>query len=210
MVETALISAIGKTPALRAHLLNQRENTHKYQFRSLAVPIDFADRDGQPRLEAVELDNLVAKSKGPLLFVNISNRNFGDDGRGFDPARPPSDKYVLERFEKYWQLRKLYFDHWNDNPNLFPRTLVGLFGPRDKKIVIGSVKIDLDHEGRWNCSDEDFFTAGLMKVPVRLSDNEGLDYLKLRGRTIAAEKVGLVFGRVRQRFFQIFGNRAAT
>ena len=204
MVETALISAIRRTPLLEVHFLNKRENTRRYQFRKLAVPVAFADRDGQTCLEARELDKLVAKSGGPLLFVNISERNFSDAKRGFDPAKPPSDGKVLERFEKYWQLRKSYLKRWSKRPELFPRTLVGLFGPRGTKIVIGAVKIDLDGDGRWNCSEKNFFDRGLMRVPVRLVDNEGLDELKLRGRTIAAERAGLIFTRFTHHFFQVY------
>jgi hypothetical protein len=168
------------------------------------VPIEFADRDGQPALEKADLQNLVKQSGGPLLFVNVSNANFKNDGRAFDPASPPSDAKVLRRFEKSWQLRRLHNEQWSQQPTLFPRTLIGLFGPREAKIVIGAVKIDCDSAGHWKCSKRNFFHGGLMQAPVRLSDNRGLDAMKLRGRRVAAEKISLLFGRARHQFFQIF------
>jgi hypothetical protein len=203
-LETALISAIKETRPLAKFLLNKNEVNSKYRFRKLAVPVNFADRDGHDLLHTSYLDVLVRKLGGPLLFVNINDKNFKNKAtRGFDPAKPPENKYVLERFEKWWPLRKIHDERWSKQPRLSPRILIGLFGKPEAKIVIGAVRIDSARGGRWNCREEEHFgPGGRMRVPVQSSND--LDEMKLRGRKVAAKEAGLLFGRLKHQLFHIY------
>jgi hypothetical protein len=185
-VETALISAMRTT-------CNIAGGQNRWRFRPLGVPLSRAERPQDEELTFATLKKDASKANlFPILFVRINEEYFDSDGRfGYDPSKPPRDKDILARIDRWWQLARR-LDDWITNPTSSPGLLVGIYGPPGAQIVIGSVFIARES---WSTAET---CEGLIHVPTR--GPADLDALELRGRRISRE-VGLRFGPFRQQVF---------
>jgi hypothetical protein len=96
-VETALISAIEP-------FCNQNAGETRWRFRHHGIPEHFSHRLLEPMLTRSDFVRAQSVPHSPVLFVRVGEQTF-DDGRvGYDPANPPSDKQILDRINRWWQL----------------------------------------------------------------------------------------------------------
>ncbi len=188
-VETALISAI------KPDLNIDPGQTH-WRFRPLGVPEQYADRLLLPPLTREELTQGEISTQSVML-VKIGDKDFGD-GRGvYDPANPPSNDKILERFEKWWQVGR-FVENWSEFPTQSPRLLLGVTGKPGRQIIIGAVFVAQD---RWLETERD---GSLLKIPTQGPQN--LDAQEWRGRRIDVN-AGVRFGSWTHQFFHILQSK---
>ncbi len=182
-VESALISALEPE-------YNIQPGSSKWRFRPLGVPECFAERLVMPPLTKADFS---AKCSGSILFVRISQQNFGDGRVGYDVASPSSDLQIFNRMNKWWQLGK-HVKTWIKHPEQSPTVLAGVTGRPGAQIIIGAVPID---QSGWEKATVE---GSLYYVPTR--ENESLDECELRGRRIS-KSAQIRFGAIRCHFFSI-------
>lgn len=185
-VETAMISALHPE-------CNLTQGESRWRFRPFGVPLAFADRVTEEPLELLEFVKRQAKPKRPVLFVRINSTDFAEQ-RGYRVDAPPNDEQLLQRVDRWWQLRNR-IAKWSNSPKNAPKLLIGVYGGPGSQLVIASVLID--HE-RWNLAKG--AGHGLVVVPVR--PTKDLDAYGLRGYRIA-RTAGMKFGSFRQKQFRI-------
>jgi hypothetical protein len=201
-VETALISAL--KPDLN---VNQGSSIHR--FRPLGVPVEYAERPSLPLLSRSDFLLAQGVTPVPVLFVYISNQDFGDGRSGYDLAHPPSDDQVLARVEKWWQLKK-FVPGWSAEPGQSPGILIGVHGSPGSQMVIAAIMID---RTGWRTAEP--FEHGGGKICVPLLPTPNLDAFHFRGRRID-RAAGLAFDSFASAFFvvlntdgRIVGGRSA-
>ena len=173
-VETALISAVAPDANIaRGHA--------QYRFRPLGVPLEFAKRIAAPPLTLGDLQEVLAKHKSPqFLCVKVTEEEFSDGRRPYDPANPPDDKSIVNRMVKYWPLaskRKM----WMENPAQSPAILLAIYGSPGAQFIVAAAAINSNGWPKMVSEDE---------VPLLKPWN--LDVSQLRGRRIEKE-AGLKF-----------------
>lgn len=188
-VETALISALKPD-------LNVVQGSSLDRFRPLGVPPEFGLRLSMPPL--CRGDFLVAQGStpSPVIFVSVGTRDFGDGRVGYDLASPPRDEQILERVDRWWQL-KSSIPSWISSPEDSPGLLVGIHGRPGAQFVIASVLIARD---QWSGAEPFPYGEGKVRVPVLPTPN--LDGFELRGRRIHRD-AGIAFEGVAAGFFSI-------
>lgn len=184
-VETALISAIKPD-------LNVDPGQTIWRFRPLGVPEEYADRLILPPLTRKDLSQSEDGAQSVML-VKISDKDFEDKRKGYDPANPPSDDEILERFEKWWQVGR-FVEEWSEFPTQSPRLLIAVNGKPGRQIIIGAV---FTAQNQWLEAERD---GALRKIPTQGPQN--LDAQQLRGRRIDAN-AGVRFGSWTSQFFNI-------
>jgi hypothetical protein len=183
-IETALISAL-EPP------LNVSKGPGKWRFRRLGVPERFAERLAEPQLTRQGLLARVrVASRVPCLFVPITGEDFGDGRKGYDVAHPPTDRQILDRMDRWWQVGR-FVERWKSSAARCPAVLVGIHGRPGSQVVIGAVRID--HSG-WETARPD---GGLYPIPNR--GPLDLDAFNLRGRRID-RSAGIRFGSFKSQF----------
>ena len=186
-VETIVISTLKPD-------LNVIQGSSRDRFRPLGVPVEYADRLSQPMLLRDAFLTAQGESPMPVLFVYISNQDFGDGRLGYDLANPPSDDQILKRVEKWWQLLK-FVPKWAAEPKKSPGLLVGVHGAPGSQMVVASLMID-----RQNWLAAQHFERGEGKIRVPLLATQNLDVFNLRGRRID-RTAGLAFNSIASAFF---------
>jgi hypothetical protein len=136
------------------------------------------------------------------LFVFINDQDFEDGRKGFHPEKIPSDEEILNRMEKYWQL-KHRLKKWDANPKEFPKILVGVAGPIESRRIIGAARIHFQLNGKWQHDEAHLHGRGRVTVPIDRTDKIDLDYLGLRGKRISPDS-GLRFNSFPQAEYKIF------
>jgi hypothetical protein len=128
----------------------------------------------------------------PVMFVYIKPGPL-DDGRvACDPASPPGDRQVLERVEKWWQVKK-YCSTWSAAPLQSPGVLVAVYGNPRTRRVVAALRID---RSKWDIAES--CDKGLIRVPTLRP--RCLDLFELRGRYIESE-AGIRFDRIPAGFY---------
>jgi len=191
-VETALISAFRLEPTL----CNDNKGHESWRFRSLGVPNDFVRRVDQPTLERATWREL-AKRAGGLIVVYINDRDLGDGRRGDLLANLPPNAKLVQRVDRYWQLRSYAADTWVAKPRRSPGLLVGVSGSGAMRMVIASMRID---RRGWQAAVAAALPQGLLAVPLLAKANDALDAYQLRGRRVGLG-AGLRFGALRHQSF---------
>lgn len=184
-VETALISAIKPD-------LNIDPGQTRWRFRPLGVPEKYAERLALPPLTKTDLcqhENIPQS----VMLVKIGDKDFGDKRVVYDPANPPSDPQIRERFEKWWQVKR-FAKSWSESPTESPRLLLAVTGKPGSQIIIGAVFIAQE---QWLQAEQD---GSLLKIPTQGPQN--LDAQELRGRRIDGN-AGIRFGSWTHQFFCI-------
>ncbi|MCG9755436.1 hypothetical protein L1D40_09445 [Shewanella insulae] len=181
-VESALISAIDP-------FCNKKQEKKEWRFRPIGVTPSLAERPTERPLNRKDF----LGSEGTTLFVRISAKDFADR-KGYSLSSPPSDKAVMERVQKYWQLGR-YLPDWIESPEASPSLLIGVTGSPGSQMVIASMEIDTT---QWD--NLEIGKGGLIQIPLK--DQSELDALNLRGRRIDIA-AGLKFGGFRSEFYKI-------
>jgi hypothetical protein len=189
VVEAALISALKPD-------FNVAAGMSVAQFRPLGVPADYAHRLEIPPLDRNDFLRGQPEDAMPVLFVSVGERDFGDGRVGYDPANPPEDNQILERVEKWWQLRRS-IPAWSVDSATSPGLLVGVHGAPGAQIVIASCLID-----RTEWANAEPFPYGESKLRVPLIATPGLDAFEFRERRINRE-AGIAFEGIAAGFFMI-------
>lgn len=183
-VETALISAL-KSDA------NTAPGHEMHRFRPIGVPTRFIERFEQEPLSRKDLlARLKIYNSPKFLCVLIQNVDF-DDGeggirRGYEPANPPSDKEILERVKRWWQIRRK-LKEWSENPVQSPAILLAVHGKPGAQFIIAAVLTDREN---WHAPLSHSENESRFEVPTLPTPD--LDAGELRGRRIAWE-AGLKF-----------------
>jgi hypothetical protein len=186
-VETALISVL----TLRFNS-KKAPGPNRFRFRALGVPEKFCRRLACPVLSVGDFKGSKTTAF-PLLFVYINEKKL-DERVGYNPSDPPEDAKILARMKESWLLGR-YINHWAENPDQTPKTLIGVTGPPLHRIILGAVRID---SKRLLVAKPDH---GLFKVPTkRAFKDQNLDAFGLRGRLVSSK---IKFGWARHRFFLI-------
>ena len=186
-VESALISALNPK-------FNIQPGSSKWRFRPLGVPSDFADRLLMPALSKESLlSTLEESSYGSIIFVRISNQDFDDGRLGYDVANPSTNKEILERINKWWQIGK-HIKTWQNSLENSPTLLLGITGRPGSQIVIRSVLVD---SAGWK---NPIKSGSLYEIPTNHTEN--LDAFNLRGRRVSRD-AQIKFGAIQCHFFSI-------
>ena len=128
----------------------------------------------------------------PVMFVYIKPGPL-DDGRvACDPANPPGDRQVLERVDRWWQVKK-YCSGWSAAPLQSPGVLVAVHGSPHTRRVVAVLKID---RSKWDIAES--CDKGLIRVPTLRP--RCLDLFEFRGRYIDGE-AGILFDRFPAGFY---------
>jgi hypothetical protein len=191
LVETTIISALKPK-------FNVTKGQSEARFRPLGVPVDFMDRLSMPALQRRDFLRLQKKKPPmPVLFVTVGDKKF-DDGRvGYNLAKPPSDKEIRKRAEKWWQLSRLVL-HWAEKPKKSPGLLIGINGRPGSQIVIASLRIDRKAWGdKKRCRNGG---EGKVSVPLLSTPELDLDAFNLRGRWVD-RKAEFAFSNFPSEFF---------
>ncbi len=187
LVETTLISAL--SPGF-----NVSQGQSEARFRPLGVPSAYAERRSMPALQCGDFLSMQKDPPMTVLFVIVGEEDF-DDGRvGYDLAEPPADQKVLERVEKWWQLKRFITD-WSTKPKESPGLLIGVHGSPGAQILIASILID---RSAWRDVENSPKGGGKIRVPVL--NTPGLDAFSLRGRSVDRE-AGLAFEGIPSGFY---------
>lgn len=184
-VETALISAMQPD-------CNLDPGQERWRFRPLGVPEKFANRLTLAPLTQRDLCSAETGAQSVML-VKIGDKDFEDGREVYDPANPPCDEAILERFDKWWQVGR-FVETWALNPALGPRLLLGVTGKPGRQVIIGSVFIA---QGQWRQARRN---GALVEIPTCGPRN--LDAQQLRGRRIDAA-TGIRFGAWKHQFFKL-------
>lgn len=190
VVETTLISALKPD-------LNVVQGSSDSRFRPLGVPKEYAARLSERPLLREDFISAEGTLSEPVLFVTVGDKDFGDGRTGYDPANPASDKQVLERVDRWWQLSR-HLPEWVASANESPSLLIGVNGKPGAQIVIASVLID---RNGWN----DVESIGEGKVCVPILPTPNLDAFNFRGRRID-KAAGVAFGGIPAAFFVVLKN----
>lgn len=183
-LETALISALD--PKLNIH-----PGEGRWQFRPLGVPEHLADRLAQPPLTRRDLlRRCRLASRTPFVFVTVTSDDAEDGRKGYDLTRPPKDKDILVRMDRWWTIGK-FVPRWSRSPAHSPAVLVGIHGRPGAQVIIGAVRINWRG---WTDPERD---GGYYAFPTDGPAN--LDAFGLRGRRID-RKAGIKFGSFNSQF----------
>ncbi len=188
-VETALISAMKPD-------CNVSPGKKSCRFRPIGIPEEYADRLSEAPLSISRLRAIVPANKFPVMFVYIGNQDFSDGRKGYSLAKPPDEKSILSRLEKYWFIgRRL--KQWAEDPSTSPGVLVGVSGPPAARIIIASALIE---RSRWRDSILNNEKQIVPTFPTR-----DLDAFNLRGRHIAPS-MGIRFNSFRPQQYKILNS----
>ena len=185
-VETALISAL--RPAFNKH-----PGSMDCRFRPLGLPNHFADRLLLPPLKKRDFFRNLPRNVSSVLFVYIGDRDFGDGRKPYDPTKPPNDRQMLERMDRWWQIGR-HLASWTRSSSQSPALLIGVTGSLTNRFIVGAVKIATE---RWSSVEKD---GGLYSIPI--AGPNDLDAFGLRGRKVSPE-ARLRFGALTPQFFII-------
>jgi hypothetical protein len=185
-VETALMSVL--TPEF-----NKNPGPTECRFRPFGLPNRFADRLLQPALNREDFFRRIGRAATSALFVYVGDKHFDDNRPGYNPAKPPKDKQILNRMHRWWQIGR-HLERWCKDPSHSPVVLIGLTGRPSDRFIIGAVEIDRE---KWDSTKK---KGGLYSIPTK--GPRDLDAFRLRGRRIDPE-THLRFGALTSQFFII-------
>jgi len=172
--------------------INGREDA---RFRPIGVPNDLRARPFKKPLRRIDFIKNQRNSGTPVIFVKISDKNFGE-GVGYDLAKPPKDEKLQKRVKGWWQLSHL-ISGWARTPNKSPGLLIGIHGTPGSQLVVASIKIDRKAWGKAKP-----IKGKLYQIPVVKSLEPELDAFNLRGRRVD-HAAGLSFAPFRHGHFRV-------